>query len=223
MDISRINRKKDFVHIEKINGIPVNILSGLELHTRVFDDLKQKKIVDEVYMLQCLGKEGQLKPHTCSEPKKWMCGKGRVTLQFCCCYNYVVDKKGNPLGIIQDEEVDSMPSMFKTMIKNLLRWDVLQQTCIPNNCIPNMYDEGDCIPPHIDHHDFLRPFYIVSFLIKYNILFGSNLKIKGLGVFSSPVVIPLLVGSILILNGNGADVAKHCVPSVPAKRISITF
>lgn len=25
---------------------------------------------------------------------------------------------------------------------------------------------------------------------------------------------------MLILNGNGADVAKHCVPSVPAKRLS---
>ncbi|KAI3729067.1 hypothetical protein L6452_17714 [Arctium lappa] len=29
--------------------------------------------------------------------------------------------------------------------------------------------------------------------------------------------------SVLILKGNGADVAKHCVPYVPAKRISITF
>lgn len=24
--------------------------------------------------------------------------------------------------------------------------------------------------------------------------------------------------SVLILNGNGADVAKHCVPAVPARR-----
>ncbi|PKI34644.1 hypothetical protein CRG98_044958, partial [Punica granatum] len=29
--------------------------------------------------------------------------------------------------------------------------------------------------------------------------------------------------SVLVLNGNGADVAKHCVPAVPTKRISITF
>ncbi|KAL9272962.1 AP-2 complex subunit sigma-like protein [Drosera capensis] len=29
--------------------------------------------------------------------------------------------------------------------------------------------------------------------------------------------------SALVLNGNGADVAKHCVPAVPTKRISITF
>jgi hypothetical protein len=29
--------------------------------------------------------------------------------------------------------------------------------------------------------------------------------------------------SVLILNGNSADVAKHCIPGVPAKRISITL
>ncbi|XP_043723399.1 RNA demethylase ALKBH9B-like [Telopea speciosissima] len=222
-DMSRVSRKKDFVQTESINGRPVNIIRGLELHTRVFNELEQKKIVDYVYKLQRLGQGGQLKARTYSEPKKWMPGKGRVTIQFGCCYNYAVDKKGNPPGIIRDEEVDPMPPLFKTMIKRLVRWHVLPPTCIPNSCIVNIYDEGDCIPPHIDHHDFLRPFCTVSFLTECNILFGSNLKIEGPGVFSGPIAIPLPVGSVLILNGNGADVAKHCVPGVPAKRISITF
>lgn len=29
--------------------------------------------------------------------------------------------------------------------------------------------------------------------------------------------------SVLVLNGNGADVAMHAIPSVPTERISITF
>ena len=45
----------------------------------------------------------------------------------------------------------------------------------------------------------------------------------GAGEFVGPFAIPLPVGSVLVLNGNGADVAKHCVPAVPSKRISITF
>jgi alkylated DNA repair protein alkB family protein 5 len=49
------------------------------------------------------------------------------------------------------------------------------------------------------------------------------LKTLGPGEFAGPVSISLPVGSVLILSGNGADVAKHCVPSVPTKRISITF
>ncbi|XP_057970792.1 RNA demethylase ALKBH9B-like isoform X1 [Malania oleifera] len=222
--ISKVGRKKDFAYNEIINGKMTNVLQGLELHTDVFNSEEQKTIVQCVYNLQQKGQRGQLQAErTYSAPRKWMRGKGRITMQFGCCYNYVVDKDGNPPGIIRDEEVDPLPSLFKQMIRRMVRWQVLPSTCVPNSCIVNIYYEGDCIPPHIDHHDFLRPFCTVSFLTKCNILFGSNLKILSPGEFSGPVSIPLPVGSVLVLNGNGADVAKHCVPSVPAKRISITF
>ncbi|KAF8404095.1 hypothetical protein HHK36_008975 [Tetracentron sinense] len=223
MRVSQVGRKKDFVYIERIDGKPTNVLQGLELHTRVFDTEDQKKIVDYIYSLQRMGQKGQLRARTYSEPKKWMRGKGRVTMQFGCCYNYAIDKNGNPPGIVRDEEVDPLPLMFKKMIERLVRWHVLPPTCIPNSCIVNIYEEGDCIPPHIDHHDFIRPFCTVSFLTECKILFGSNLKVVSAGEFSGPVSIPLPVGSVLILAGNGADIAKHCVPGVPAKRISITF
>lgn len=152
-----------------------------------------------------------------------MRGKGRVTIQFGCCYNYAVvcinfitlydsylvytlygfvltfcqnfqDRNGNPPGIIRDEEVDPLPPVFINMIKRLVRWHVLPPTCVPNSCIVNIYDEGDCIPPHIDHHDFVRPFCTISFLTQCNILFGSNLKIIGAGEFAGPFSISLPVG-----------------------------
>nr|GMD10093.1 RNA demethylase ALKBH5-like [Ipomoea batatas] len=118
-----------------------------------------------------------------------------------------------------------MPVLFKQMIKRMVRWHILPPTAIPNSCIVNIYEEGDCIPPHIDHHDFIRPFCSVSFLSECNIVFGSSLKIvnHGIGEFFGPVSVPLPVGSVLVLQGNGADVAKHCVPRVPSKRISLTF
>ncbi|KAI3715719.1 hypothetical protein L6452_22705 [Arctium lappa] len=215
--------RKNFVHIERVNGKNVNVLQGLELHTRVFNAEEQKKIVESVYEFQRMGQRGRLREKTYSEPAKWMRGKGRVTIQFGCCYNYAIDKNGNPPGILRNEEVDPLPPIFKRMIKRMVRWHVLPPTCVPNSCIVNIYEEGDCIPPHIDHHDFLRPFCTISFLTECNILFGSNLKIVGPGEFAGPVSIPLPTGSVLILKDNGADVAKHCVPAVPAKRISITF
>nr|XP_043623773.1 RNA demethylase ALKBH9B-like [Erigeron canadensis] len=223
LQFSKVGRRTNFTHIEKVNGRNVNVLQGLELHTQVFSPEEQKTIVDSVYEFQRMGQRGQLRERTYTEPTKWMRGKGRVTIQFGCCYNYAVDKNGNPPGIIRDEEVDPLPPVFIQMIKRMVRWHVLPPTCVPNSCIVNIYDEGDCIPPHIDHHDFLRPFCTISFLTECNILFGSNLKIVGPGEFSGPVSIPLPVGSVLVLKGNGADVAKHCVPAVPAKRISITF
>ncbi|XP_022149186.1 RNA demethylase ALKBH5-like [Momordica charantia] len=216
-------RKQEFVHRERIDGKVTNILEGLELHSGVFDKEEQKNIVDYVYHLQHKGQRGELRERTYSEPRKWMRGKGRVTIQFGCCYNYAKDKKGTPPGIVRDEEVDPLPSLFKKMIKRMVKWHILPRTCVPDSCIVNIYDEGDCIPPHIDHHDFLRPFCTVSFLTESNILFGSRLEILSPGEFSGPVSIPLPMGSALVLSGNGADLAKHCVPSVSAKRISITF
>ncbi|CAN0918663.1 RNA demethylase ALKBH9B [Linum grandiflorum] len=218
-----VQRKKDFICFERVHGKLVNILEGLELHSGVFSAAEQKRIVDHVFELKETGMKGGFKARTLTAPQKWMRGKGRVTLQFGCCYNYATDKKGNPPGILKNEMVDPIPHLFKVIIRRLIAWHVLPPTCVPDSCIVNIYDEGDCIPPHIDNHDFLRPFCTVSFVSECNIVFGTNLKIVGPGDFSGPVAIPLPVGSVLVLNGNGADIAKHCVPSVPTKRISITF
>ncbi|CAL1394618.1 unnamed protein product [Linum trigynum] len=218
-----VKRKKDFMCFERVHGKLMNILDGLELHTGVFSAAEQKRIVDRVFELKEMGMKGELKECTFSAPQKWMRGKGRVTLQFGCCYNYATDRTGNPPGILKNEMVDPIPQLLKVIIRRLVKWHVLPPTCVPDSCIVNIYEEGDCIPPHIDNHDFLRPFCTVSFVSECNIVFGTKLEILGPGEFSGSVAIPLPVGSVLVLNGNGADVAKHCVPSVPTKRISITF
>ncbi|QCD76463.1 alkylated DNA repair protein alkB-like protein 8 [Vigna unguiculata] len=220
---SLVCSKKDFSLIERINGRHINVLQGLELHTEVFNELEQRKIVEWIYRLQWRGQQGKLKDRTYSEPRKWMRGKGRVTIQFGCCYNYAVNKSGIPPGIMRDEEVDPLPPVFKQMIKRMVRWNIIPSSCIPDSCIVNIYEEGDCIPPHIDNHDFMRPFYTVSFLSECKILFGSNLQVVSAGEFAGPISLFLPVGSVFVLNGNGADIAKHCIPSVSSKRISITF
>ncbi|XP_028777374.1 RNA demethylase ALKBH9B-like [Neltuma alba] len=218
-----VRREKDYMCFERVNGKLVNILEGLELHTGIFSAAEQKRIVNHVASLQEMGKKGELKGRTYTAPQKWMRGKGRQTIQFGCCYNYATDKDGNPPGILQNVMVDPIPDLFKVIIRRLIRWHVLPPTCVPDSCIVNIYEEGDCIPPHIDNHDFVRPFCTVSFLSECNIVFGSNLKVVGAGEFDGSVAIPLPAGSVLVLNGNGADVAKHCVPAVSSKRISITF
>ena len=94
----------------------------------------------------------------------------------------------------------------------------------PNSCIINFYTEGDCIPIHIDSHDFSRPFVTLSLLSEQSILFGAKIQtVGGDGEFKAPRAISLPTGSVLVLDGNGADVANHCVPSITAPRISITF
>jgi alkylated DNA repair protein alkB family protein 5 len=154
-----------------------------------------------------------------------MRGKGRATIQFGCCYNYAVDRDGNPPGIVRDTAVDPLPPLLAAMVRRLVLWRVLPRACVPDSCIVNIYDVDDCIPPHVDSHDFLRPFCTASFLADCDILFGRSLRVLGPGEFggAGSTAINLPAGSVLVLGGNGADVAKHCVPAVPAKRISITF
>ncbi|XP_020600172.1 uncharacterized protein LOC110039450 [Phalaenopsis equestris] len=127
-----------------------------------------------------------------SEPQNWMHERGQITIQCGCCYNFIVDKNGNPPSILRRDEVDSM-------------------------------NFGDNIPPHIDHHDFVRPFCTVSFISKCKIMFGKELDIIRPGNFQESGKIPLLVGSVLVLNGKGANLAKHCIPSVPRRRVFVTI
>ncbi|KAI0497086.1 hypothetical protein KFK09_023414 [Dendrobium nobile] len=218
----RFYMKNDHVCLERINGRIVNILDGLQLHFGVFNSTEQKEIVQFIYDLQNKGRNNELGEHTYSEPKKWMRGKGRVTIQFGCSYNYA-EKNGIPPDILRNGNVDPIPNLLKFMINRLITSHVMPISCVPDSCIINIYEPGDCIPPHIDSHDFARPFCTVSFLSKCNILFGHKIQIVGPGEFIGSASIQLPVGSVLLLDGNGANLAKHCIPAVSYKRISVTF
>ena len=57
----------------------------------------------------------------------------------------------------------------------------------------------DCIPPHIDHHDFSRPFCTISLLSEQAIMFGHKLIPLSAGNFvgatCEPFYLPLPVGA----------------------------
>ena len=71
------------------------------------------------------------------------------------------------------------------------------------------YSEGDCIPPHIDHHDFTRPFVTLSLLSEQEIVFGQTISSPRDGEFDGAFRKRLPLGSVMVLDGNGADAATH--------------
>lgn len=71
------------------------------LHEQFLDEEEQAAAVSMIRELEQLGADGGLRGRTYTAPRKWMRGKGRVTIQFGCCYNYAVDKMGRPPGILQ--------------------------------------------------------------------------------------------------------------------------
>ncbi|XP_020591016.1 uncharacterized protein LOC110031918 [Phalaenopsis equestris] len=155
-----------------------------ELSNAVISWMKSMdNIVKRDFLEREMGQAGLLRRRTCSKPRKWKCGKRRVTIQYGCCYNFAHDKEGNLPGIVCHDEVDPLPSFIKRMIKRLVTWCILLADCIPNSCIVNIYEAGDCSPPHVDYHDFTRPFCTVSFINKCNIMFGIEIQIVGDGEF----------------------------------------
>ncbi|XP_020599498.1 uncharacterized protein LOC110038914, partial [Phalaenopsis equestris] len=76
-------------------------------------------IVKHVFLERDIGRAGRLRRRTYSEPRKWKCGKRKLTIQYGCCYNFAQDKEGNLPGIIRHDKVDPLPSFIKRMIKQL--------------------------------------------------------------------------------------------------------
>ncbi|EHA8590714.1 putative RNA demethylase ALKBH9B [Cocos nucifera] len=58
---SMVKRKKDFKHMERVDGRWINVLEGLELHAGVFSAAEQKRIVDCVYDFREKGRNRQLR------------------------------------------------------------------------------------------------------------------------------------------------------------------
>ena len=77
----------------------------------------------------------------------------------------------------------------------------------PDTAIINVYDEDDCIPPHIDHHDFDRPFCTISLLSQQNIMFGSRIISRGPGDFVADYEMPLPTG---LLSSHRLASPLHC-------------
>ena len=78
-------------------------------------------------------------------------------------------------GILAEEVVDAMPQELEALADRLVRWGIIPRPLRPDSAIINVYEVGECIPPHIDHHDFVRPFVTLSLLSEEPIMFGAQL------------------------------------------------
>ena len=96
------------------------------------------------------GRGDQLPGRTFSAPRKWMKGKGRITIQYGVCYSYA-----NPPGIT-DDVTEAMPktlngapsccahpqmnkpslSAAAAVIDRMVRWGVLPATVRPDSVRP---------------------------------------------------------------------------------------
>jgi len=119
--------------------------------------------------------------------------------------------------------VEPLPEEAEWLIEALISRGVLQHHQRPDSLIVNVYELGDCIKPHIDDPNYERPFCTVSLSSSVQMGLGSKISVRAQGVYDCPFELTLPARSVLVLDGNGANLAKHCIPSVPQYRVSWTL
>jgi hypothetical protein len=97
-------------------------------------------------------------------------------------------------GCLICTKLDPQSSSSSKLSGMCYRWGILPKHKEPDTAIINVYDVEDCIPPHIDHHDFDRPFCTISLLSEQHIMFGSKIISRGPGDFVCDYEMPLPTG-----------------------------
>ncbi|XP_020885099.1 uncharacterized protein LOC9318213 isoform X2 [Arabidopsis lyrata subsp. lyrata] len=190
-----------------------NVVKGLKLYEDVFTGTQLSKLLDSINQLREAGRNHQLSGETFVLFNKNTKGTKRELLQL-----------GVPIfGNTTDEHsVEPIPTLVQSVIDHLLQWRVIPEYKRPNGCVINFFDEDEHSqpfqkPPHVD-----QPISTLV-LSESTMVFGHRLGVDNDGNFRGSLTLPLKEGSLLVMRGNSADMARHVMCPSPNKRVAITF
>ncbi|CAL9046171.1 unnamed protein product [Musa banksii] len=210
----RIKISKGFVAKESVKGHMVNVVKGLKLYEDIFTDSELLTLSEFVDELRLAGRGGDLPGETYIFFNKEMKGNKREIIQL-----------GVPLFQSTTEaasNIEPIPSALQTVIDHLVQWRLIPETRKPDSCIINFFDEDEHSqpyfkPPHLDNP--------ISTLVlsEATIAFGRSLVSDHEGNYKGSLTVPIKQGSLLVMRGNSADMARHVVCASPNKRVIVTF
>ncbi|KAA8543198.1 hypothetical protein F0562_021307 [Nyssa sinensis] len=217
---AQIKITKGFVAKEPVKGHMVNVVRGLKLYEDIFTDSELSKLTDFVNELRVAGQNGELSGETFILYNRQTKGNKRELIQL-----------GAPIfGQIKEEatnthpkcHIEPIPALLQGVINHLVQWHLLSENRKPNSCIINFFDEGEYSqpflkPPHLD-----QPISTLL-LSESTMAFGRTLTSDNDGNYKGPLILSLKEGSILVMRGNSADMARHVMCPSQNRRVSITF
>ncbi|KAG7570896.1 hypothetical protein ISN45_Aa04g034280 [Arabidopsis thaliana x Arabidopsis arenosa] len=210
---SLLKHSKRFSAKEHVRGHTANVVKGLKLYEDVFTGTQLSKLLDSINQLREAGRNHQLSGETFVLFNKNTKGTKRELLQL-----------GVPIfGNTTDEHsVEPIPTLVQSVIDHLLQWRVIPEYKRPNGCVINFFDEDEHSqpfqkPPHVD-----QPISTLV-LSESTMVFGHRLGVDNDGNFRGSLTLPLKEGSLLVMRGNSADMARHVMCPSPNKRVAITF
>ncbi|KAK4773663.1 hypothetical protein SAY87_028682 [Trapa incisa] len=209
-----LDTPKTFVGNDMTDGRMVNVFDGMKLYKDLLDDAKVKRLVSLITDLRAAGKRQQFQGKTYFISKRPMKGRGREIIQLG------LPVADGPLEDEKDRIIEVIPALLQEVIEYIVDMNIM--TLEPDSCIIDIFNEGDYSQPCLWPHWFERPFCMLS-LTECDVTFGKVIAIENPENFKSSLKLSLSPGSLLVMQGKSADIAKYALPSLWKQRILITF
>ncbi|KAG2323815.1 hypothetical protein Bca52824_006543 [Brassica carinata] len=207
---------KAFVVEEMYEAKVVNVVEGLKLYENMVEAKEVSQLVSIVNNLRTAGRRGQLQSEAYVGYKRPNRGHGREMIQL-----------GLPIAdtmpddeSIKGRRIEPIPSFLSDIIERFVTKQIIPVK--PDACIIDFFNEGDHSQPHMLPPWFGRPVGILS-LSECDFTFGRVIVSDHPGDYNGSLKLSLTPGSVLLVEGKSADLAKFAIHSIPKQRILITF
>ncbi|KAF8106145.1 hypothetical protein N665_0147s0097 [Sinapis alba] len=208
---------KTFVVQEMYEAKMVNVVEGLKLYDSMVDAKEVSQLISLVNNLRNAGRRGQLQSDEAyvgyKRPNR---GHGREMIQLGLP---IADTRPDDESI-KDRRIEPIPSFLSDIIERLVSNQIIPVK--PDACIIDFFNEGDHSQPHMFVPWFGRPVGILS-LSECDFTFGRVIVSDHPGDYKGSLKLSLTPGSVLLVEGKSADLAKFAIHSIRKQRILITF
>ncbi|KAJ4955364.1 hypothetical protein NE237_012147 [Protea cynaroides] len=217
---AQIKITKGFVAKELVKGHMVNVVKGLKLYEDIFTDSELSKLHSFVNQLLLAGRNGELSGDSYILFNKQLKGNERELIQLGVPIFGQIKNETNSKS--QRSNLEPIPPVLQAVIDHLVQWHLIPESRKPNSCIINFFDEGEHSQPYLKPPHLDQPTSTLL-LSESNMAFGRVLMSDRHGNFKGPLMLSIKEGSLLVMRGKSADMARHVICTSSNKRVSITF
>ncbi|PKU73488.1 alkylated DNA repair protein alkB 5 [Dendrobium catenatum] len=158
--------------------------------------------------------------HTMVLSKRPMKGHGREMIQLGIPISEGPVEDENEIGSLLERKVEPIPKLLLDIFYRLVQLQAFSAS--PDFCVIDFFNEGDHSQPHIWPSWYGRPVCNL-FLTECDMVFGRAIGTDHRGDYRGSLKLSLKIGSLLVMQGKSADIARHAIPSIRKQRIILTF
>ncbi|KAL5208946.1 hypothetical protein ABZP36_004569 [Zizania latifolia] len=224
---------------EIIDNKTVNIVEGLKVYEGLVNENEKNNILSLLNETKASSHRRGLEGQTVVFGKRPMKGHGREIIQLGIPIIEGPPEDDNQRGIsrlhcttvvsrafsyfddfkMAEKRVETVPGLLHDLFDRLCQKEIIPTK--PDYCVIDYYNEGDYSHPHQSPSWYGRPLCTLC-LTDCDMVFGRVISGER-GDHRGPLKLCLSTGSLLVLQGKSADVAKRAIPAARRQRILLSF